>query len=130
MMDSGVISVQTHTYDMHQAQDYEDDEARTGAIMLTGESEQEFMAAMERDLTQAMNEMQSETGYEITALAYPNGEYSDLSQHVCRSAGIKATFTIEPRTNVLIKGMPQCLFGMGRYNVDDITGKELIDMIG
>ncbi len=130
MMDSGVISVQTHTYDMHQAQDYEDDEARTGAIMLTGESEQEFMAAMERDLTQAMNEMQSETGYEITALAYPNGEYSDLSQHVCRSMGIKATFTIEPRTNVLIKGLPQCLFGMGRYNVDDITGKELIAMIG
>lgn len=130
MMDSGVISVQTHTYDMHQSQDYEEGEARTGAAMLKGESEQEFMEAMENDLTQAINEMKAQTGYEITALAYPNGVYSDLSQHVCRSAGIKATFTIEPRTNVLVKGLPQCLFGMGRYNVDDITGDELIEMIG
>ncbi len=135
MIDSGVISVQTHTYDMHQNADYErlsngaGSIARTDAVKLEDESEQAFADAFAKDLQKGMNGIEEHTGQPVTALAYPNGRYSELSQAVCRSAGIKATFTVEGRVNTLIKGLPQCLYGLGRYNVDDISGQELLDMI-
>ena len=76
-----------------------------------------------------MSEILEGVGEPVTAMAYPNGDYTTLSQALCHELGLKATFTTEARTNVLVKGLPQCLYGMGRYNVEEISGKALLDLI-
>ena len=130
MMDSGVISVQTHTYDMHQWPPYEEGAAREGAIPLAGESQEDYEAAVRADLTRAVEELAAGTGYPVTALAYPNGFYTAASQRICLELGLRATFTIEPRTNTVVKGLPQSLYGMGRYNIGPLTGEELLELTG
>ena len=130
MMDSGVISVQTHTYDMHQWPPYEEGPAREGAVPLEGESQADYEAAVRADLKRAREEMEAATGYPVTALSYPNGLYTPASQRICLELGFRATFTIEPRTNTVVKGLPQSLYGMGRYNVGPMTGQELLALTG
>ena len=129
MAASGTISIQSHTYDMHQSAQLDEAPARTSAVPLEGESEGAYMEAFLSDMEQSMSEIQKGVGEPVTAMAYPNGEYTTLSQALCAELGLKATFTTEARTNVLIKGLPQCLYGMGRYNVEEISGEELLDLI-
>ena len=130
MAESGVISIQSHTYDMHQSAQLDEAPARTSAVPLEGEREADYMAAFLADMERSMAEIQEGVGEPVTALAYPNGDYTTLSQALCAELGLKATFTTEARTNVLIKGLPQCLYGLGRYNVEEISGGALLDLIG
>ena len=129
MTASGTISIQSHTYDMHQSTQLDEAPVRVSAVPLEGESEADFMAAFRSDMERSMEEILEGTGEPVTALAYPNGAYTTLGQALCRELGLKATFTTENRTNVLIKGLPQCLYGMGRYNVEEISGEELLALI-
>lgn len=129
MAESGVISIQSHTYDMHQSAQLDESPARTSAVPLKGESEEDYMAAFLSDMERSMSEILEGVGEPVTAMAYPNGDYTTLSQALCRELGLKATFTTEARTNVLVKGLPQCLYGMGRYNVEEISGEALLDLI-
>ena len=126
---SGTISIQSHTYDMHQSTQLDEAPVRVSAVPLEGESEEDFMAVFRWDMERSMEEILEGTGEPVTALAYPNGAYTTLGQALCRELGLKATFTTENRTNVLIKGLPQCLYGMGRYNVEEISGEELLALI-
>lgn len=129
MVASGTISIQSHTYDMHQSAQLDEAPARTSAVPLEGESEEAYMEAFLSDMEQSISEIEEGVGEPVTAMAYPNGEYTTLSQALCAELGLKATFTTEARTNVLIKGLPQCLYGMGRYNVEEISGEALLDLI-
>ncbi len=129
MAESGVISIQSHTYDMHQSAQLDAAPARTSAVPLEGESEEDYMAAFLTDMEQSMAEIRAGVGEPVTALAYPNGDYTTLSQALCAKLGLKATFTTEARTNVLIKGLPQCLYGLGRYNVEEISGAALLELL-
>ena len=129
MTASGTISIQSHTYDMHQSTQLDEAPVRVSAVPLEGESEADFMAVFRWDMERSMEEILEGTGEPVTALSYPNGAYTTLGQALCRELGLKATFTTENRTNVLIKGLPQCLYGMGRYNVEEISGEELLALI-
>ena len=129
MVESGVISIQTHTYDMHQAAEYETGPVREGVLQMDGESEEDYMEAFRSDLTRAMEDVEAATGEEVTVLAYPFGFYTPLSQALCKELGIRATVTVESRSNTLVKGLPQCLYGMGRYTVAEISGDELLAML-
>ena len=64
-----------------------------------------------------------------TALAYPFGFSTTLSEALCRAEGIRATVTTESRSNTVIKGLPQCLYGMGRYTVTEISGEALLELL-
>ena len=44
--------------------------------------------------------------------------------------GITVTFSTEYRSNTLVRGLPQTLFGLGRYTItDSVTGDELIRLL-
>lgn len=129
MIDSGTISIQSHTYDMHQWEPFEEGTFREGILPLEGESEQEYIQAFTQDLTRSRTEIQENTTETVTALAYPGGRSTQLAQVLCGQLGLKATMTTEPRVNTLVKGLPQCLYGLGRFSVDDISGEALLELI-
>ncbi|MGE5391374.1 MAG: polysaccharide deacetylase family protein [Deltaproteobacteria bacterium] len=130
MLDSGLIEIQSHSWDMHQRPDYEKGAARENALRLTGESEEHYIEAFRQDCQTIRENLESNTSSKIFAFAYPHGNYDNLASVLLSQAGISVTLTTEPGTNTVIKGLPQSLLGMHRYTVeDDMGADELMKMI-
>jgi len=130
MMDSGLIDIQSHTFDMHQVSAFEDGSARTNIMPLEKEKEAEYISVLQKDILKSKKDILDGTGNEVTALSYPLGKYNTLTEVVLSRMGIKATFTVQSGTNTVIKGLPQSLRAMKRFGItEDISAEELIKMI-
>ncbi len=130
MVRSGVIDIQSHTYDMHASEAIEGDGARITVAALAGESESDYTAALEADIELSMGMIEGATGEAVTALAYPRGYYNPTAQRVFCEAGIRVTLTTEHGKNTLVKGFPQSLLGLKRFSIsEDVTPEALIEMI-
>lgn len=129
LVQSGVMEVQSHTWDMHQAVQYEQGVPRTSVNPLAGESEEDYLAALENDIRTSIALLEA-SGERVFALAYPNGVMTDEAAAVFAEHGITVTFSTEYRSNTLVRGLPQTLFGLGRYTVtDSMTGEELVRLL-
>ena len=124
MTDSGLISIQSHTYDLHQTAQYESGEARESILKLPDESEESYIAAMGEDYQLEKELIESITGESVDALAYPKGEFDELSYTVINQLGISVTFTTETGCSTIIKGMPQSLLNLPRFAVWESTSPE------
>ena len=82
MVASGVISLQSHTYDMHQWGPYEStDQPRETILPLEGESEADYRASLSADCQKIRQAIQNGTGEEnVHVIAYPSGRYNSLAQ--------------------------------------------------
>jgi len=145
MEKSGLVSIQSHTYDMHQWAPYENvgitesenelkksssKKIRENIIKLANETEEEYIESLKEDIKQMNAILEKELGKTTKALAYPSGKYDTLADVVLKEEGIKATFTINEGTNEIIKGLPQSLFGLNRYNMDEtITEEKLLELV-
>ncbi len=117
MIDSGLIDVQSHTYDMHQWPPYESgDKIREKAVRLENESEQDFIDALRNDTRKFKEEYTKHLSGDLLALAFPHGEHDTLTDVILREEGIKATFTTDSGTNTIIKGLPQSIYGLKRID--------------
>ena len=67
-------------------------------------------------------------GVHCNDLTKPYEGIMDLIQ-VLKENGIKATVTIEEGTNEIIKGLPQSLYVLKRYNMDESVTKEKLQEI-
>ncbi len=186
MVDSGVIEIQSHTYDMHQSEEGEalraagaagDEKASAGAsgnekasagaaggekasagasgkekasagasgkekasagaagkekasagaagkvrmnlLMFDGESEWDYAKLLEEDAADENRLISKIMGEDAYALAYPNGQYSELTAAVLKGCGIKMTFTVIPGVNTVVKGLPQSLMQMKRFIINE-----------
>jgi len=132
MMASGVIDVQSHTYDMHQSEAYESAKnVRTSILPFRFEPETAYKTALYADMEQYSALWQQELGQEFYALAYPGGYTCDLTEVLVHAAGIPVTFrTVPDSRNVLVRGLPQTLYALCRRNItNDVTAEELLDMV-
>lgn len=129
MVASGVIDIQSHTYDMHQAAAYESGAAREKIEMLDGEREEDFIASIRADAAANHELIHQMTGCEVFALAYPTGYMTDISAAVLASEGISVTFSTDFGVSTLVRGLPQSLLGMKRMWVNDISPDDLLLMI-
>lgn len=122
MVDSGLISVQSHTFDMHQWPPFEDGNAQVRETLLPfdGEADADYEAAVEADFAES-RELQSITGQPVNALAFPEGAYVTLTQDALRSAGAELTFTTVRAVNTVVKGLPQSLCAMPRFGMTEST---------
>lgn len=127
MISSGVIEIQSHTYDMHQAALYELGPARETATPLAGESAESYKKALIADY-EAYN-LSSKWGF--YALAYPKGQYTETAEQLFRQLGIKMTVsTTTDRANTLVVGLTQSLNALCRYDIpNEMTAGELISLI-
>lgn len=125
MTDSGLISIQTHTYDMHQWPAYETGtRIRKNILPLPEESDEDYARALEADLHRARTEIEEVTGQPVNVLAYPGGTSNQLSQELLVSFGVKATLSINPGKAVLTQGCPTSLQNMNRFYVLYTTSQE------
>ena len=133
MTDSGLISIQSHTYDMHQWPPYEDGSAavRENILPLAGESEEAYVQALTEDFTKSRAQLEDATGQPVDVLAYPAGQYSTLAQVTLQELGVHVTLSTNPGVNTVVKGLPQTLYAMLRFGItDDITPAALLALIG
>ena len=129
MIDSGLISIQSHTYDMHQWASFEKepDALRENILKLNEEEETQYINNLRIDTQKMKEEIKSNLGFEPVAVAYPGGYYDILSGALLVQEGIKATFSIEEGINEVIKGLPQSLYALKRFNMyENINLVELL----
>lgn len=129
MIASGLITIGSHTYDLHQSPQLDPAPVRETAGILPGEGQAAYAAVFSGDLAQSVREIEEHTTQHVTALAYPEGVYTTLSQALCREAGLLATFSSDVHGNTLVRGLGQCLYAMGRYSVTPCSGAELIALL-
>ena len=131
MTASGLISIQSHTYDMHQWPPYETGSAvRENILQLSSESEEAYVQALTEDFTRSRALLEGATGQPVDVLAYPAGQYSTLTQVTLQSLGVHVTLSTNPGVNTVVKGLPQTLYAMLRFGItEDVSPEALLDMI-
>ena len=126
MRDSGLISLGSHTYDMHQYAPLESGQARDGVIQFEDESNADFAEIICEDYTKMSELFETELGQNIEIFAYPNGKYSSLSESVIRSLGAKVTLTTRVGLNRIRHGDPESRYLLRRYSINDTTDLETL----
>ncbi len=132
MVASGIISIQSHTYDMHQWAPYEtSDHPRVNILPLAGETEEEYRAFLSADCQKIRQAILEGTGEpKVHAMAYPSGKWNDLAQQVLLENGFDITFTTTPGCALLVKGDPQSLLGLPRYDMSrPVTVEALLNLV-
>lgn len=130
MIASGLVEIQSHTYDLHQWADYEKDAARTNMLKADEEDEASYISLLQKDIARSSGEILKGTGSRVTAVAYPLGRFNDLTEVLLSRLNIKVTLTTKAGTNTIIKGLPQSLRAMKRFGItENISPEELINKI-
>lgn len=123
---SGLITIESHGYDIHEVQGRDPDPIRQGILPREEESEWEYAEFLRQDY-EAMARL---LGRSPGVLAYPHGAYSELSEVILSQLGVYATVTIEQKTNTIVRGLPQSLRQLGRYYMTEaISGRQLLDLL-
>ena len=130
MAESGIFSIQSHSYDMHQFMPYETGPARLGIIRMKGESRAEYIEAFKTDFALAADQIESAVGVRPFVYSYPFGKATKPAAGILPEMGVKVTVITVPHANRVVPAMPQSLYGLGRFNVSgDMSAKELLAMI-
>ncbi len=126
MEGSGLVSVQSHGWDVHEVEGLDPEPVRPGALQREGESEMDYVNYLTADAQAMRALLPSGAG----CFAYPYGACDLRSEVILRSAGVWCTVTTQEKTNVLVRGLPQCLRQLGRCNVPgDMTGEALVALL-
>lgn len=129
MIDSGLISIQSHTYDMHQwaPLEREPEFSRETANQLEGETDTDYLSYFGDDFLQSKTGIEENTTETVAFFAYPLGDYSLLSEYLLTSLGVQATLTIESGMNTLLRNMPQSLLQLNRFSMTEgVTADTLL----
>lgn len=113
----GVLTVTTHSYDMHQIAAVDGNDCRRGVLQMPGETEPDYIAALTQDYTHAQEQLAGLPGKVLPVFTYPFGAYSELSERVLQEQGVQVTVTIADGANRLVKGEPETLRLLRRINV-------------
>ena len=122
-LDSGVLELQSHTYDMHQLESY-GFSGRDGVLPLEGESQEEYAQALAADCQKERDLFQEHLGQEITALAYPFGFHCQQAEEILTREGIRLTVTTQSGPNQIRAGDPASIRLLNRYTITDQTSQE------
>ena len=135
MAESGLVSIQSHTYDMHQWEAFETAGGgqclRPNILRQPWETLGEYMQALWADVERARQDIVEGTGQEAVALAYPGGLHDQISEELLRSYGVKCTFTIEGGKAQVTPGSERSLYGLNRFYVKPTTtDEEFLQWVG
>ncbi len=130
MTASGLIDIESHTFDMHQHPQYDAPNPRESVLAYENETEKEYLEALAADHKLINDTLFAELGHYSEVVAYPKGEFDVRSAAVLSSLGVKITLGTKPGTNVLVKGLPQCLYGMCRYDASGATVEQILQYCG
>lgn len=127
-VEKGVLTVTTHSYDMHKVTALDGEDCRQGVLQMEGESDEAYRDALTRDYQRAMAQLEEGLGEICPVFTYPNGLYAPLSEQVLQQLGVKATVTTDSGVNQLLRGEDQTLYLLKRVNVEGgLTGRALLE---
>lgn len=123
MVASGIIQIGSHSFDMHQAQELEDNPETLQKSMLNNGrlSENDYIQLVKNDLQKFSEIYKAISPDTVEILSYPLGEYDQFLTALLHESGIKGTFTSDTGINTLIKGLPQTLLNLKRINISENT---------
>lgn len=113
----GVLTITTHSYDMHQIAAVDGNDCRRGVLQMPGEAESDYIATLTQDYKHAQEQLAGLPGKVLPVFTYPFGAYSELSERVLQEQGVQVTVTIANGANRLVKGEPETLRLLRRINV-------------
>lgn len=108
MLDSGLVEVQNHTYNLHEISG-----GRTGCMRKPGESPERYEKVVADDVGRLQKEIAERTGFTPNTFAYPYGKSSESTDDILKKLGFRATLSCDYGVN-LIGGDPDGLFGLRR----------------
>lgn len=126
MLLSGVISIGSHTYDMHRSVEIEGEGTRDKMLRLSGEDEDAYITSIRDDVAA----MRALIGGGADYLAYPQGYSNDVAAAVLREEGVRVTLSTEYGVAEVVKGAVQSLYSMKRIDASTLSAEELLDAIG
>lgn len=120
MIASGLVAIQSHTYDMH-SYDFDDypDMIRSGVMQRDGESDADYRAAFVADYEKSRDLIEERTYQKNIVLAYPYGLANPMTEYSLKDMGVKVTLTTDEFTNIVKNGKPGSLRMMGRYTIGE-----------
>lgn len=126
MVESGLIELQNHTYDMHEGKDAE----RYAALPKENESQKQFELAFKADILKFEQIAEENLQHEVFALSYPYGEFTPQTEQMLKDLGYKVTLTTKSGLNTIKQGNPNELHALNRINVgSDISTEALLTLI-
>ena len=132
MIASGIVSIQSHSYDMHHWEPFEillNGRYRDGILPFEDESIDEYRNNFTADCMLAKTQLEAETGMKLTAYAYPQGRYTEENDRILREIGIKATVTSHYGSNYVVKYMPETIYNLRRMMIDNIPGEQVLEIL-
>lgn len=90
MYESGVMDFQSHTYNSHETIESKG----IFSSPIEDENDLEYRKRIDEDMKLSISDFELNLGYKPIALAYPFGDYSEISEEVLKDNGIKLSFTI------------------------------------
>jgi len=118
MSDSGVISIQSHTYDLHHKVTVGQDQV-TAAI---SDHSEEHIKNITDDFIFSKNLIESKLDKEVYSLSYPYGHYDENTISAVEAAGFKLAYTINESVNKFDTNVLE----LNRINVSPaLTGRKI-----
>lgn len=126
MTDSGLITVASHGYNVHEVSGLDPEPIRPGALQREGETEEEYVAF----LTQDAEHMREILGEAAGFFSYPTDRHDLRCLVILSRAGVFATVSGNAPCTTLIRGLPQCMYDMPRQLVtDELSGEDLVKLL-
>ena len=133
MLASGLISIQSHSMDMHQVAAYEaylnNSKVRTSAVKKDFDTEEGYIQHFHQDTQQSKKQITEDFGEPWLAYSYPLGQHDDLTERLLTEEGIKVTLTVKQGMNIITPGSPECLRLLKRFSISDRTSNWELERI-
>lgn len=124
MFDSGLIDIQSHTYNLHNYS------IRPGILKLEKETVEQYTTMLTNDFLKSKNEIEKNVGNSVFVFAYPYGLHDNLSEEILKNLGIKITVTTNEGVSKVIPNVTDSLYNLDRINVGcNLTTNELMKKI-
>lgn len=129
MFERDILITQSHTYDLHRVEGL-DKEYRNGASKIRGESDTAFAQMFYDDIIKSKQEIEENVGNRVSALSYPQGIHSAVTDVVAAKAGFDITVTVEDGMAHIVRGVKQSLYSLKRFGMyEDMTAQDLLNKI-
>jgi len=111
MADSGLVEIANHTWDLHK-----NENGRKGAQIRPGESLEQYAQVLRADLGRLQEALTERAGVTPISFVYPFGATCPEGTEILREMGFLATLSCYDGVNTLVRGNPDCLYDLRRYN--------------
>lgn len=126
MISSGLVSIQSHSFDMHQVKKLDDPISfRKGVLQRDDEGDADYARAFKEDYEKSKKVIENLCGQESVVFSYPYGLFNQKTEAWLSESGIKITLTIEEKTKNKVEiGNMESLKLLGRYSIGETYSAE------